>query len=219
MELWAVHRSLAVDAPVTVGAAGGWPPALLDAVLHGAGFVPEHGVQDGAGVWRRARTLADTVDEGMNVLLVGLNPSVYSADVGSGFARPGNRFWPAATAAGLVSVARDPLHALTHHHVGMTDLVKRATARADELDPSEYRTGLERLRLLVEWLQPGVVCIVGLTGWRLAVDRRAIAGVQPEPFAGRPVYLMPNPSGLNAHVTVDGLSDHFRAALGATLPR
>ena len=79
----------------------------------------------------RARTLPDTVGPGMRLLLVGLNPSEYAADAGAGFARPGNRFWPAALAAGLVTRTHDPFHALRVDGVGMTDLVKRATPRAD----------------------------------------------------------------------------------------
>lgn len=209
LELWSLHHALEVGARVVADAAsiGTWPAPLLRAVMAGAGFEP---VPRRRG-WTRAHTLADTVGPGMRVLLAGLNPSVYSADVGAGFARPGNRFWPAAIEAGLVSVARDPLAALESHGVGMTDLVKRATARADQLEPSEYRTGVDRLRHTVAWLEPRILCVVGLTGWRLAVDRRAGAGMQDAPFGGRPVYVMPNPSGLNAHVTVHGLADHFRA--------
>ncbi len=81
----------------------------------------------------------------MRLLVCGLNPSVYSADAGRGFARPGNRYWPAALAAGIVSRDRDTRHALLHHGVGMTDLVKRATPRADELTIDEYRDGVERV--------------------------------------------------------------------------
>lgn len=194
-------------------AAATWPDALdtgslLRVVLEGAGLVES--TNGDAGGWERTRTLADTVDGDMRILLVGLNPSPLSADVGVGFARPGNRYWPAALASGIVSVDRDPLHGLVEHHVGMTDLVKRATARADELAASEYRHGVVRLGRIVEWLGPGIVCVVGLTGWRHAVDKTAVAGPQPELLGGRPVYLMPNPSGLNAHVTVAGLADHFR---------
>ena len=146
------------------------------------------------------------------MLCVGLNPSPYAAEVGVGFARPGNRFWPAAIAAGVVTRDRDPEHALRAHGVGMTDLVKRPTARADALSRDEYRDGVERLRTVVSWLAPSAVCIVGLAGWRAAVDRRATTGWQPEPLGGRPVYVMPNPSGLNAHDTVDSLAAHLRLA-------
>jgi TDG/mug DNA glycosylase family protein len=148
----------------------------------------------------------------MRLVVCGLNPSVFSADAGHGFARPGNRFWPAALAAGLVSKGHDPRHALVHHGIGMTDLVKRATPRADDLTPDEYQAGVERVGRLVEWLRPGAVVMVGLAGWRAAVDRKATAGVQPEPFGGRPLYVMPSTSGLNAHSRLDDLTTHLRSA-------
>jgi TDG/mug DNA glycosylase family protein len=185
----------------------------------GAGFVIVDRTDDGGtrNEWihvlaRRERTLPDTVGPGMSLLVCGLNPSVYSADIGVGFARPGNRYWPAALAAGLVTRDRDPRHALLAHGVGMTDLVKRATARADELTRDEYRAGAERVERLVRWLEPGAVCFVGLAGWRAAIDRRAKAGLQPEPFGGRPAYVMPSTSGLNARVPPAELAEHLRAA-------
>jgi TDG/mug DNA glycosylase family protein len=137
---------------------------------------------------------------------------LYAADAGIGFARPGNRFWPAAIAAGLVSVDRDPWHALRHHHVGFTDLVKRATVAAAELSGDEYRAGLERVERLAAWLQPQAVAFVGLAGWRAAIDKRAVAGPQARTLGGRPVYVMPSSSGLNARSSVDSLAEHLRAA-------
>lgn len=160
----------------------------------------------------RARTLPDIVGAGMRVLVCGLNPSLYAADAGVGFARPGNRFWPAAIAAGIVSVSRDPRHALRHHGVGFTDLVKRATVAADELSTDEYRSGFARLERLAAWLEPGVIAFVGLAGWRAAVDRKAVAGPQERTLGGRPVYVMPSSSGLNAHSNADSLGQHLRAA-------
>ncbi len=148
----------------------------------------------------------------MRVLACGLNPSLYSADAGVGFARPGNRFWPAALAAGLASAPRDPAAALRDHGLGMTDVVKRATVAAAELTRDEYRAGLDRVRWLVSWLRPRAVCFVGLAGWRAAVDRRATAGVQPEGLGGVPVYVMPSTSGLNASSRLDDLVGHLRAA-------
>jgi TDG/mug DNA glycosylase family protein len=161
----------------------------------------------------RARTLPDVVGPGMRLLVCGLNPSLYAADAGIGFARPGNRFWPAALAAGLATVDRDTWHALQHHGIGFTDLVKRATVAAAELDRDEYVAGLGRLERLASWLAPDVIAFVGLAGWRAAVDRKAVAGPQDRTVGGRPVYLMPSSSGLNAHSTVDTLADHLRAAL------
>jgi len=190
--------------------AADWSDERWEQLLLGGGFR----VLEAGPVTRveRLRTLPDTVGPGMRLLVCGLNPSVYSADVGHGFARPGNRYWPATLAAGIVTEDHDPRHALVHDRIGMTDLVKRATPRADELTTDEYRAGVERVSALVEWLQPGAVVMVGLAGWRAAVDRKAVAGVQPEPFGGRPVYVMPSTSGLNAHSRLDDLADHLRAA-------
>jgi TDG/mug DNA glycosylase family protein len=235
-----LHRSLAVGALAEIVVFGGdteldrypnddfpgrsfsaWPEQLLRDVIHGAGFTIEQFTtvrsKKGDDVEltvraERARTLADTVGARMHLLVCGLNPSLYAADVGAGFARPGNRFWPAAIAAGLVSRDRDPMHALTAHGVGMTDLVKRASPRADELTADEYRDGLARIERLAAWLQPAAVCFVGLAGWRAAVDRKATTGVQDRTIGGRPVYVMPNTSGVNASSSLDDLAGHLRAA-------
>jgi TDG/mug DNA glycosylase family protein len=238
MALWDLHRAVRVGGGVHLGLFGddldhgeiegdefagrsfsGWPEPLLEHVLEGAGFRVEllqrsaDADVDHLRVWaRRARTLADTVGPDMRLLLVGLNPSLVAADAGVGFHRAGNRAWPALMAAGLATVDRDPVHLLRAHRIGMTDLVKEASARADGLTATQYQRGVERLEALCSWLRPSAVCIVGLSGWRAAVDRRAVAGPQQRPLGGRPVYLMPNPSGVNAHVTVDDLAAHFRAA-------
>jgi TDG/mug DNA glycosylase family protein len=238
LALWDLHRAMAVGAPLRLGLFRGdaehagvpdddvsgrsfspWPPDLLELVLEGAGFAVErlevaassdvHHVS----VWAsRLRTLADTVGPGMRLLLVGLNPSLVAADAGVGFHRNGNRAWPALRRAGLATVDRDPIDLLLTHRIGMTDLVKRASPRADELTDAEYAHGVDRLDRLCEWLQPEAVCVLGLSGWRRAVDRHAVTGPQPHRLGGRPVYLMPNPSGANAHVGVDDLADHLLAA-------
>ena len=197
-----------------------WPVDRFADVIAGAGFDALSVVDDGEE-WidveaTRARTLPYTVGPGMRLLLVGLNPSEYSADAGSGFARPGNRFWPAAAAAGLVTRTHDPFHALRVDGIGMTDLVKRATPRADELTREEFRLGAARLERLVAWLEPGAVCFVGLSGYREAVDRKAKSGWQPQPFGGRPAYVMPNTSGVNGHVKPAELADHLHTAAAAT---
>lgn len=160
----------------------------------------------------RGRTLPDTVGPDMRVLVCGLNPSLLSADVGVGFARPGNRYWPAAIAAGLASKPKDPRHALAAHGTGMTNLVQRASVAAAGLTSAEYGEGMGRVERLCRWLRPQVVCFVGLAGWRAAVDRKAVAGVQPEPLGGVPVYLMPSTSGLNAHTRPADHVEHLRAA-------
>jgi TDG/mug DNA glycosylase family protein len=151
----------------------------------------------------------------MRLLVCGLNPSLYAADAGIGFARPGNRFWPAALAAGVVSRDRDPRHSLRHDHVGFTDLVKRATVAASELTTAEYEYGYARVERLVEWLRPGAVVFVGLAGWRAAVDRRAQPGTQPDRIGGRPAYVMPSTSGLNARTSLAELTEHLRRAAAA----
>lgn len=198
-----------------------WTDERLHDLVHGAGFVfdgaevrtPPAGDQGFIVRATRERTLPDVVGAGMRLLVTGLNPSEHAADAGIGYVTPGNRFWPAALAAGLVSRDRDPGHALREHGVGMTDLVKRATSRADALTRDEYREGVARLDRLCAWLEPAAVCIVGLAGWRAAVDRRAQPGWQDRRLGGRPVYVMPSTSGLNAATPLATLVDHLRAAM------
>jgi TDG/mug DNA glycosylase family protein len=163
-------------------------------------------------VARRRGTLPDFVGPGMRLLVCGLNPSLVAVEAGYGYAGPSNRFWPAAVAAGVVSVPREPVHALLVDGVGMTDLVKRATPRADELDAEEYRVGARRVERMVRRLQPGAVVFVGLAGWRAAVDRKAAPGRQPDGFGGVPTYVMPSTSGLNARTTLVELIAHLKAA-------
>lgn len=203
--------------PARNGHDGGspWRPDAFADVLLGAGFVVDAIEEDGNDLLARVtrdRSLPDTAGPQMRLLVCGLNPSEYAADRGVGYARPGNRFWPAALQAGVVTRSHDPVHALTVDGVGMTDLVKRATPRADLLDDDEYRAGAARVERLVRWLRPEALCFVGLAGWRVALDRQAVPGLQPRPFAGRPAYLMPSTSGLNAHATLVDLVEHLRAA-------
>ena len=193
----------------------GYQEEQLADLLVGAGFHVEGIELDGARAIARAvraRSLPDTVGAGMRMLVCGLNPSLYAADAGIGYARPGNRFWPAMVAAGLVDRPLDPVRALRVSGIGMTDLVRRATTASSELSTEEYRLGAQRVERLVRWLQPGGTCFVGLEGWRAGLDRKAVAGPQPEPFGGRPVYVMPSTSGLNAHARLDDFVDHLRRA-------
>ncbi len=228
-----LHRSLPVGGPVTCSFISGpddhtvsdgdlpgrhfwrWSDDHLVDVFTGAGFtqIRLSGETPRFVDAIRARTLPDTVAPAMRLLVCGLNPSLHAADAGVGFVTPGNRFWPAALGVGLVSVDRDPWHAIRQHGLGMTDLAKRATRRADELAPDEYRDGLARLERLCRRLQPAAVCMVGLAGWRTAVDRRAVAGWQARDLGGRPVYVMPSTSGLNAHSRPADLADHLATAL------
>jgi TDG/mug DNA glycosylase family protein len=195
----------------------GWEPDRLVDVVTGAGFEVEEGslavTGDEVGLRGvRARTLADTVGPRMHLLICGVNPSWYSADAGVGYARPGNRFWAAAMAAGIVTLDRDPVAALVGHGVGMTDFVKRPTRTAAEVTSEEYRSGFARLERLVRWLRPGAVCFTGLSGWRDVVNAKAVAGPQPEGIGGRPAYVMPSTSGLNARTSLAELADHLRRA-------
>jgi double-stranded uracil-DNA glycosylase len=235
MALWDAHRVLAVGAPFELQALAGeyegvdlpgdgvggrffagWQPDRLVDVVTGAGFDVEPGsvTVDGDEVRLRAvriRTLADTVGPGMRLLICGVNPSLYSADAGVGYARPGNRFWKAALAAGIVTKDRDAFDAV-EHGMGMTDFVKRPTRTAAEVTADEYRAGFARVERLVEWLQPGAVCFTGLSGWRTTINPKAVAGLQPEQIGGRPAYVMPSTSGLNARTPVGELAEHLSAA-------
>lgn len=242
MALADLHRALQVGAPIAIALHSGrrpddwtddfegrffsaWDPDALGDVVRGAGFEVEDVSLAGGerAEWinitaTRQRTLADTVGPGMRILVVGLNPSEYAADAGVAFARPGNRFWPAALATGMVTRDRDPRHALLAHGVGLTDLAKRATPRAQWLTDAEYRDGAERVGRLVEWLQPTVVCFAGLAGYRAAIAPRAPAGWQPRLFGGRPTYAMPSPSGANQQATVDLIAEHLLTAAAGPPP-
>jgi TDG/mug DNA glycosylase family protein len=196
---FAVESLEELEDPARTASAGGPPRARRFPLLLARG--------------RRARTLPDLVGPGMRLLACGLNPSLVSADAGIPFFRRSNRFWRAALAAGAVDRERDPLHALRERGLGFTDLVKRATARADALDAGEYREGAARLERLVRWLAPRAVCFVGLAGFRAAWGRGARPGVQAAPLGGRPVYLMPSTSGAAAGASLADLAAHLRAAL------
>lgn len=147
-------------------------------------------------------TIPDVLAPGLSLLLVGINPSLYSAAVGHHFARPGNRFWPALADAGItdrqLAPAEDQL--LTGYGCGLTNFVKRATARADELSAGEIKAGFRRLARLVEQYEIPHVAVLGITAWRTATgDAKAAAGTQPELLGSAVVHVLPNPSGLNAH--------------------
>ncbi|MEY2478002.1 MAG: double-stranded uracil-DNA glycosylase [Actinomycetota bacterium] len=187
------------------------PPEWIEPLCTGAGFAVERVTRRGVRA-RRLLSLPDTVGPSMRLLVCGLNPSVYSAERGVGYARPGNRFWPAALRAGIVTRELDGRHALLVDGVGVTDLVKRATVAASELTRDEYRAGVDRLTRLVTWLRPAAVCFVGLAGWRAAVDRTALPGPVAAGFAGVPACVMPSTSGLNARTSLDDLAAHLRAA-------
>jgi double-stranded uracil-DNA glycosylase len=172
----------------------------------------------------RGHPVDDLVGPGVRLLLVGINPGLWTAAVNAHFARPGNRFWPALHRAGIIEhpidvsrgmSAADAEH-LVERGVGITNLVNVATARADELKADELRAGTDRLRALVRSTHPEVVAVLGLTAYRQAFDRpRAVAGRQPEDIEDAQLWVAPNPSGLNAHETVDSLAAAYRTAAAA----
>jgi len=160
------------------------------------------------------RTIDDVLPDPLRLLFVGINPGLVSAATGLHFARPGNRFYPALHAAGLIGspVATGAQPDLERAGIGITNLVARASARADELDDDELRAGRLRLERLVLERRPAVVAVAGITSYRTAFDeRRAVPGRQPRDLAGAELWVVPNPSGLNAHATVDSLAQAYAA--------
>ncbi|MCW2571784.1 MAG: Uracil-DNA glycosylase superfamily [Frankiales bacterium] len=146
-------------------------------------------------------SVPDLVAPGLRVLLCGINPSLESGYRGLHFATPGNRLWPTLHAAGWTSRRLDPAETgdLLAAGIGITNLVNRATARADELTDDELRAGLPAVAALAERWAPGWVAFCGMSAYRVATGRRtAKVGPQPDSLGGRPVWLLPNPSGLNA---------------------
>lgn len=148
------------------------------------------------------RSVPDLVGPGPRVLLVGINPSLWSGWSGYHFGRPSNRLWATLHGAGLTDRRLRPEEtgALLAAGIGITNLVDRATARADELTAAEIRAGVPRLRALVRRWRPPYVAVLGVTAYRTAFDRpRAAVGRQPDTVEGATLWVLPNPSGLNAH--------------------
>jgi len=146
--------------------------------------------------------LGPIVGPGLRVLFVGINPSLRSAEVGHHFARPGNRFWPTLHAAGFTPrrLRPDEDHELPSYGVGVTNIASRPTRAASELSADELRRGAAELEATVREHAPRLVAIVGLTAYRTAFGcPQATMGLQEESIGGRPVWVLPNPSGLNAH--------------------
>jgi TDG/mug DNA glycosylase family protein len=146
--------------------------------------------------------LGPILGPGLRVLFVGINPSLRSAEVGHHFARPGNRFWPTLHAAGFTPrrLAPEEDGLLPAFGLGVTNIAERPTRAADELSRAELRAGAAALEAVVVRDAPRLVAVVGLGAYRTAFERpRAGWGLQPETVGGRPVWILPNPSGLNAH--------------------
>ncbi len=152
------------------------------------------------------RTIPDLVEHGLKVLFVGINPGLYSGATGHHFAYPGNRFWPALELAGITPRRLDPAEEaeLPRLGYGITGMVRRATATAQELTAEEYRAGARRLEETVRTYRPRLVCFLGLGAYRTGFQRpKAVLGLQSEQIEGTPVWLLPNPSGLNAHFSLE----------------
>ena len=163
----------------------------------------------------RGRTIADVLpgpdDPPLRVLFCGINPGLVSAATGHHFARPGNRFWPVLHAAGFTPRLLRPAEQgeLADLGLGITNMVARATARADELSAAELVAGGERLRGLVARARPAWLAVVGITAYRTAFAApQAVVGAQ-EPLSTTRVWVLPNPSGLNAHYQLPNLTAEF----------
>jgi double-stranded uracil-DNA glycosylase len=183
--------------------------------------VPRVGFTRGELESFRGGTLPDLVGTDVRLLFVGINPGLLTVAVQSHFGRRGNRFYPALAQAGitdrLIDAAdgfkpADVAH-LLDRGIGITNLVPLATARADELDPAALVAGGQALIRRVAEIKPTVVAILGISAYRLAFDqRRAVVGRQPADLSGAQLWVVPNPSGLNAHATVAGLAQAYREA-------
>jgi TDG/mug DNA glycosylase family protein len=165
------------------------------------------------------KTIPDVLTDELDVLLVGINPSLYSAAVGHHFARPGNRFWPALFAGGFTPRLFSPFEdqMLPVHGVGLTNFVARASARADEISAEELQLGARTLVRKIRRRRVRCVAFLGVTAYRTAFERkRAKFGSQRETIGSTAVWVLPNPSGLNAHFQQDDFARLFaelRAAL------
>jgi double-stranded uracil-DNA glycosylase len=161
----------------------------------------------------RDLTIPDVAAPGLRVLFSGINPGLYSAATGYHFARPGNRFWPALHQSGFTPRQLDPSEQdqLLALGLGITNVVARATARADELSQAELRAGGRLLRATVGTLRPHWLAVLGVTAYRASFGiKNAVVGPQDEVFGTTRVWVLPNPSGLNAHWTGPRLIEAFR---------
>jgi TDG/mug DNA glycosylase family protein len=161
----------------------------------------------------RNKRVRDVIAPNLDVLFVGINPGLYTAAVGHHFARPGNRFWPALHAAGFTErlLMPEEERGLLKAGCGIANVVNRATADASELTRAEVVAGGRKLIAKVRRYRPRIVALLGVTTYRIAFDRpRAELGRQPEDLAGATLWVLPNPSGLNAHFKPADFADLFR---------
>jgi TDG/mug DNA glycosylase family protein len=158
-------------------------------------------------------TIRDVIAPRLKVLFCGINPGLYSGATGHHFARPGNRFWPALHGAGFTPRLLDPSEErlLLDYGCGITNLVARTTASADELAPRELVAGRARLAAKLERYRPRVLAVLGVGAYRTAFDEpRAAFGRQPASLCGATVWVLPNPSGLNANHQLPDFVREFR---------
>lgn len=169
----------------------------------------------------RDRTVPDLLPDPLRLLFIGINPGLWTAATGAHFARRGNRFHPALHRAGLTrhlidasdGYKAEDLAELHARGIGISNLVPRASARADELTAEELAAAPARLDALVAAHAPAVVAVLGVTAYRQAFGRpKAALGEQQTPWPGTRLFVAPNPSGLNAHATLDSLAADYRAA-------
>lgn len=178
----------------------------------------------------RGTTVPDLLGDRVRLLFVGINPGLWTAAVQAHFGRKGNRFYPALYRGGIVDrlidasggyIDADREH-LIARGIGITNLVSSATARADELATAELVAGGHSLARRVSDIRPDVVAILGITAYRTAFARpHAVAGRQPEDLGGAQLWVVPNPSGLNAHASLDDLAAVYRevaTAAGILVP-
>ncbi|GAA4376258.1 mismatch-specific DNA-glycosylase [Nocardioides caricicola] len=172
----------------------------------------------------RDAEVPDLLGPDLKLLFVGINPGLWTAATRTHFAHPVNRFYPALLAAGIITEPISPSDGMTDadrdrlraRGIGITNIVRRATARASELSGDELRAGGAELEATVRRTSPKVVAIAGITAYRTAFGRRKAAlGRQPEQLAGAELWIVPNPSGLNAHETVASLAEAYAAAARA----
>lgn len=159
------------------------------------------------------KRLVDVLAPGLEVVFVGINPGLYSGATGHHFARPGNRFWPALHNSGWTDRELSPFEdrELVRYGIGVTNFVARATAAADELEEGEIRAGGTRLVKKVEEYRPRCVAVLGVMAYRTAFAvREAGVGRQAREIGGAEVWVLPNPSGLNAHYTPADFARMFR---------
>lgn len=162
------------------------------------------------------KTVPDIIGPDLQILFCGISPSLYSAAVGHHFARPGNRFWKTLHGAGFTEQLLIPLedHHLLKLGYGLTNIVERATARADELAAEELVAGQQQLIAKVQHLRPQVLAVLGIGAYRTAFNQpKAVMGRQNNLLHGAMIWVLPNPSGLNAHYQLEDLKRAYRELL------